>query len=126
MYYVFIKNNQIVGSGQAKRIDDGVICIEITKDEFDNISNYVWDGEKLIIDENFTAKKREVKKVREQYFAEHVDFYQSKPLMWEELDETLKQDIADYRKYLMDYTKEENWWEKNPLNFEEWKNVNLA
>jgi hypothetical protein len=38
------------------------------------------------------------------------------------MTEEEKQDIADYRKYLMDYTKEESWWEQNPLAFEEWKN----
>lgn len=71
-------------------------------------------------------KQKSVRAVREQYFADYVDWYQSKPLLWEEMTEEEKQDIADYRKYLMDYTKEEYWWEKNPLNFEEWKNVNLA
>lgn len=71
-------------------------------------------------------KQEQVRAVREQYFAEYVDWYQEKPLLWEEMTEKEKQEIADYRKYLMDYTKEENWWEKNPLNFEEWKNVQQA
>ena len=67
------------------------------------------------------VKEQEVRAVREQYFADYVDWYQSKQLLWEEMSEEEKQDIADYRKYLMDYTKQENWWEQNPLNFEEWK-----
>ena len=67
-------------------------------------------------------KEQEVRAVREQYFSEYVDFYQSKPLYWGELDEKFKQQVSDYRNYLKDYTKQENWWEKNPLNFEEWKN----
>ena len=71
-------------------------------------------------------KEQEVRAVREQYFEKYVDFYQSKPLLWEEMTEEEKQDVADYRKYLMDYTKEENWWEQNPLNFDEYKNANLA
>ena len=68
------------------------------------------------------VKEQEVRAVREQYFADYIDWYQSKPLLWEEMSEEEKQDIADYRKYLMDYTKEENWWEKNPLDWSEWKN----
>lgn len=68
-------------------------------------------------------KQKSVRAVREQYFSEYVDWYQAKSLLWEEMTEEEKQDIADYRKYLMDYTKEEYWWEKNPLNFEEWKNA---
>jgi acetyl-CoA acetyltransferase len=67
-------------------------------------------------------KQKSVRAVREQYFIEYVDWYQSKPLLWDEMTEEEKQDIADYRHYLMDYTKQEDWWEQNPLNFEEWKN----
>lgn len=67
-------------------------------------------------------KQKSVRAVREQYFIEFVDWYQSKPLLWDEMTEEEKKDIADYRKYLMDYTKEESWWEQNPLTFEEWKN----
>lgn len=75
------------------------------------------ESEKLI--EN---KKASVRAVREQYFVDYVDWYQSKPLLWVEMTEEEKADIANYRKYLMDYTKEENWYERNPLNFDEWKN----
>lgn len=31
--------------------------------------------------------------------------------------------FAEYRQYLRDYTKTENWYENNPLPFEEWKQV---
>ena len=68
------------------------------------------------------VKEQEVRAVREQYFTDYVDWYQFKPLLWEEMSEEEKQDISDYRHYLMDYTKQENWWENNPLTFDEWKN----
>lgn len=71
-------------------------------------------------------KEKEVRAVREQYFADYVDWYQSKPLLWEELTEEEKSDIAGYRHYLMDYTKGENWWEHNPKTFEEWKDESTA
>lgn len=74
------------------------------------------------VEKDLGDKQTQVRAVREQYFVDYVDWYQSKPLLWEEMTEEEKQDIADYRKYLMDYTKGESWWEKNPLNFEEWKN----
>ena len=67
------------------------------------------------------VKEQAVRVVREQYFADYVDWYQSKPLLWEEMTEEEKADIANYRKYLMDYTNQENWWEENPLTFEKWK-----
>lgn len=67
-------------------------------------------------------KKNSIRSIREQYFSDYVDWYQSKPLLWEEMSSEEKQDISDYRNYLKDYTKEENWWEHNPMTFEEWKN----
>lgn len=71
------------------------------------------------------VKEKEVRSVREEYFANYVDWYQSKPLLWEEMTEEEKLDIAGYREYLKDYTKQENWWEQNPLTFEEWKNESV-
>lgn len=70
-------------------------------------------------------KEKEVRAVREQYFADYVDWYQSKPLLWEEMTEAEKTDIAGYRNYLKDYTKGENWWEQNPKTFEEWKDESI-
>ena len=29
-----------------------------------------------------------------------------------------------WREYLRNYTQQENWWEQNPLTFEEWKESN--
>lgn len=66
-------------------------------------------------------KQKAVRAVREQYFTEYVDWYQSKPLLWEEMTEEERAYIAEYRQYLKDYTKGENWWEQNPKTFEEWK-----
>lgn len=67
-----------------------------------------------------SEKEKEVRAVRSEYFDKYIDFYQSKPLYWEELDEGTKQFISEYRVYLKDYTKEENWFEKNPMTYEEW------
>ena len=36
----------------------------------------------------------------------------------EETDE--RQSLLEYRAYLRDYTKEENWHEENPLTFDSW------
>lgn len=30
--------------------------------------------------------------------------------------------LLNYREYLRNYTKEEYWYEQNPMNFEEWSN----
>jgi hypothetical protein len=66
-------------------------------------------------------KKDKVYTIREDYFIKYVDWYQSKPLLWEEMTEKEKTDVANYRIYLKDYTLEEDWWERQPLTFDEWK-----
>lgn len=66
-------------------------------------------------------KEKDVRSVREQYFAQYIDWYQSKPLLWSELSEEEKSNISEYRQYLKDYTFTENWFENNPLSFDEWK-----
>lgn len=68
-------------------------------------------------------KQEQVREVRNSYLIQYVDPYQL-ILRWEALSEDQKIDIINYRQYLLDYTKEENWWEQNPLTFDEWKEQN--
>ena len=68
-------------------------------------------------------KQEQVREVRNSYLIQYVDSYQL-ILRWESLSEDQKIDIINYRQYLLDYTKEENWWEQNPLTLDEWKEQN--
>lgn len=68
-------------------------------------------------------KQEQVREVRNSYLIQYVDPYQL-ILRWEALSEDQKIDIINYRQYLLDYTKEENWWEQNPLTLDEWKEQN--
>lgn len=71
------------------------------------------------------VKEKDVRGVRDIFLEKYVDFYQSKPLLWEELDDEKKKNIAQYRKYLKDYPgSSEDWFEKEPLTFEDWLNNN--
>lgn len=71
------------------------------------------------------VKEKEVRGVRDIFLEKYVDFYQSKPLLWEELDDEKKKNITQYRKYLKDYPEpSEDWFEKEPLTFEDWLNNN--
>ena len=55
----------------------------------------------------------------------YVDPYQL-VIRWEELSEEDKLSIKNYRQYLLDYTKEENWWKQNPKTYDEWVENPLA
>ena len=61
-------------------------------------------------------KETEVRAVRNQYL-EQTDKYMitDYPITDEE-----RELYRQYRTYLRDYTLSENWWESNPLKFEEW------
>lgn len=66
----------------------------------------------------------EVRAVRNSYLEQYVDPKQL-VLVWNNLNEDDKKLYADYRTYLLDYTKLENWWLNNPMTFDEW-NGNLS
>ena len=37
------------------------------------------------------------------------------------LSEEEKEQYKEYRSYLRDYTKEENWWKESPKSYDEWQ-----
>lgn len=87
----------------------------------------------IIVGEEFLSKederaiekqKDDIRLVRNKYLEDYVDYYQCKPMLWNELSEDEKQSISDYRVYLKDYPNSEKWWKNKPLTYEEWKNNN--
>lgn len=69
--------------------------------------------------------QQEVRLVRNNYLEQYVDSKIKNPFMWDDLSEEDKLELGKYRKYLLDYTKEENWWERNPLTLEEWRSITI-
>ena len=62
-------------------------------------------------------REAEVRAVRNQYLKQTDKFMITDYPITDDERELYKQ----YRTYLRDYTLSENWWESNPLKFEEWK-----
>lgn len=96
---------------------------EVVKDDEHTVENYVQcDGEFVLTttEKAIELKKEQVRQVRSEYFETYVDWYQSKPLYWEELSETEKKYRGEYRIYLKDCTKKSEWWKTDPLGYEEW------
>ena len=62
----------------------------------------------------------EVRAVRNQYLETYVDPKQL-VMVWDSLSADDKKLYADYRQYLLDYTKTEEWYLQNPMTLEEWK-----
>lgn len=69
-------------------------------------------------------KQEQVRQIRNSYLSEYVDPVVSNPLRWADMTEEEQQIYADYRRYLLDYTNGENWWENYPKTLEEWRDDN--
>lgn len=57
MYFAFIKNNKINGCGQCECLNENVLNYEITEEIFNNINDYIWNGETVVIDPELDNKK---------------------------------------------------------------------
>ena len=67
-------------------------------------------------------KEAEVRAVRNQYLEQTDEFMiVDYPISDEE-----RGLYRQYRTYLRDYTLTENWWESEPLKFEEWNNPAIS
>lgn len=64
-------------------------------------------------------KAAEVREVRNQYLSD-TDKYMIPDFPITEAEEA---QYIQYREYLRNYPETENWYEHNPLTFEEWKGI---
>jgi hypothetical protein len=64
MYYAYIENNEINGTGQCECLDTNVQSIEISEEVYNNIDHYIWDGEDVILDPDYDEKQRQKERQR--------------------------------------------------------------
>lgn len=85
----------------------------------------VIDGEYVIVaipEPTVEELQAEVRAVRNSYLETYVDPKQL-VMVWDSLSADDKKLYADYRKYLLDYTEQEDWYLQNPMTLDEWKNT---
>lgn len=70
-YYAFIQNNKINGGGECRCLNSDILNIEITEEQFNNIQDYIWNGEAVILDPELDAKK--LAKAKEEKTAEALE-----------------------------------------------------
>ncbi len=78
MYYVFIQNNKINGKGQCPAEAEGLTCLEVSEEVYNDLDHYIWDGSELIINpnydqEHYEALCEECRQNRETAYAAEVD-----------------------------------------------------
>jgi len=108
---------------------------EIQQEEYTKVAEWCNEGQEYHIEDMgdyyATVKniepteeelQKQVREIRNSYLQEYVDPVVSNPLRWEDLTEEEKENYKNYRRYLLDYTENENWWLSHPLTLDEWLN----
>ena len=62
----------------------------------------------------------EVRAVRNNYLETYVDPKQL-VMVWDELSVDERNTYSDYRRYLLDYTENDDWYLSNPMTLDAWK-----
>ena len=113
-----IKDNKIIAINDSGDFPC-LVYDSVEEDTEHQLSDYVHcDGQFVLTvsDEAIEQRKEQVRAVRNQYLEQTDKFMIADYPITDDERELYKQ----YRTYLRDYTLSENWWESNPLKFEEW------
>ena len=115
--YAKIVNNESklceVGTGTNSKFYQS---IGMTEQDVEQAWNGAWYLKGYAPEKPVEIKQEEVRKVRNSYL-EATDKYMivDFPITDEE-----RESYKAYRQYLRDYTTQEDWWENEPMTYEEW------
>lgn len=56
-YYAFIENGVLNGGGECICIHNGLLSYEISKEVYDNLDHYMWNGEDVVINPNYEQEQ---------------------------------------------------------------------
>ena len=113
-----IENGKIVGINETGEFPL-MNYDSLEEDTEHQLSDYVQcDGQFVLTvsDEAIEQRKEQVRAVRNRYLEQTDKFILADYPISDDERELYKQ----YRTYLRDYPNGENWWNKNPMAFDEW------
>lgn len=111
-----LKDNKIIAINDSGKFPC-LIYDEVVEDTEHHVEDYQQYNGEYVLDLPIEEKQARVREVRNQYLAD-TDLYMIADFP---ITEELRNQYKAYRQYLRDYTLGENWWEENPLTFEDWK-----
>lgn len=114
-----IKDNKIIAINETGDFPC-LVRDSVEEDAGHTVSDYLQvNGEYVLISsaEAIEQRKEQVRTVRNQYLEQTDKFLITDYPITDDERELYKQ----YRTYLRTYPETENWYEQNPLTFEEWK-----
>ena len=121
-HYIVAKDSKIVSAGTIPQPEDrGFVSYEVTEEQCRHYREYVIEDGKLVHskDKEVEVKSEKVRAVRNSYLVKYVDPKQLF-LVWNSLTDAEKANYSGYRTYLLDYTKNPEWYEHSPKTLEEW------
>lgn len=123
MKFIGLQNDLIAFVTDSREELESLPCVELTEIKEVEFAESYRGVIYIVPAELQTAKETAIRAVRDQYLVEYVDSVVSNPLRWADMSADVQAQITNYRRYLLDYTNNDNWYEQNPLTFEEWKGV---
>lgn len=122
-----IKNNKIIRVVYEWSSVDKLFCpnTEAVEDNEHTPEDYTNIEGEFVLNDDIRAieyRQNKVRGVRNSYLEQFVDPICSNALRWADMSEEEKQVYIDYRRYLLDYTEQEDWYKTNPKTLEEWSN----
>lgn len=120
-----MKEEKIVGVVEEwnaidQKFHPDLITVE---DNEHQVNDYVMCGEEYLLRDDpraIESEQNRVRSIRNSYLEQFVDPIISNQIRFSEMSETDKEKILNYRRYLLDYTNNENWWQMLPLDWENW------
>lgn len=115
-----VKDNKIIAISDTDSTFLCLVCDAIANEPDHTVADYVQVNGEFVLTSSAEAieqKQAEVRAVRNQYLTD-TDKYMIPDFPITEEEEA---QYIQYREYLRNYPETENWYEQNPLTFEEWK-----
>lgn len=56
-YYAIITNNELNGKGQCPVSGEGIQCVEITEEIYNDFDRYMWNGNAIILNPNYEQEQ---------------------------------------------------------------------
>ena len=109
MYYAFIQDNKINGIGQCPCSGEGITCIKIDEDVYNNIRHYMWNGEEIVENSNYAQEEYErqyenIRQLREEAYTTEVDILHAQRQKDMIFGTWTEEDEAEYIQKVIDKT----------------------
>lgn len=122
--YLGYQKDKIVFVAETKEELENLPCVNLDKIEEVEFAE-MFNGKIYISKAELTqAKGDEVRLIRNDYLEKYIDVVVSNPLRFGDMTDEEKQRYYDYRRYLLDITKNESFPDVKVMSLEEWVNVN--